>query len=93
MAPRQPALGAWARWVPNYGSVEEHAEFARAKFEEDIAEGMMIKMLMSWLADRLEGGARLQQGAMFLVFYTDAKAENGRAWIGGFRAARGLGSR
>ena len=29
------------RWVPNYSSVED---FARAKFEEDIAEGMMIKM-------------------------------------------------
>ena len=45
---------------------------------------------MSWLADRLEGGDRLQkpdmgvQGAIALVFYTDAKAEDGRAWIGGF---------
>ena len=40
-------------------------------------------------ADR-EGGDRLQkpdmgvQGAITLVFYTDAKAEDGRAWIGGF---------
>ena len=39
--PWEPGL----RWVPNYSSLEEHADFARAiKFEEDIAEGMMIKM-------------------------------------------------
>ena len=37
---------------------------------------------MGWLADRLEGGERLQrpdvgvQGAIPLVFYTDAKAES-----------------
>ena len=42
------------------------------------------------LADRLEGGARLQrpdtgvQELFILRFYTDAKAEDGRAWIGGF---------
>ena len=28
-------------WVPNYGSVEEHREFAKAKFEEDVEEGLM----------------------------------------------------
>ena len=38
--PWEPGL----RWVPNYSSVEEHADFAKAKFEEDIAERMMIKM-------------------------------------------------
>ena len=38
--PWEPGL----RWVPNYGSVEEHVEFARAKFEEDITEGLMLKM-------------------------------------------------
>ena len=38
--PSEPGL----RWVPNYSSVEEHVEFARAKFEEDIAEGLMLKM-------------------------------------------------
>ena len=45
---------------------------------------VMLRVLMSWLADRLEGGERLMgiQGAMPLVFYTDAKAEDGRAWIG-----------
>ena len=31
-------------WVPNYSSVEEHADFARAKFEEDVREGLMAKM-------------------------------------------------
>ena len=51
---------------------------------------VMLRVLMSWLADRLERGARLHrpdtgvQGAILLVFYTDAKAEDGRAWIGGF---------
>ena len=51
---------------------------------------VMLRVLMSWLADRLEGGKRLErpdvgvQGAIPLVFYTDAKAEDGRAWIGGF---------
>ena len=51
---------------------------------------VMLRVLLSWLANRLEGGERLQrpdvgvQGAIPLVFYTDAKAEDGRAWIGGF---------
>ena len=38
--PWEPEL----RWVPNYSSVEKHVEFAEAKFEEDIAEGLMLKM-------------------------------------------------
>ena len=52
---------------------------------------VMLRVLMSWLADRMEGGDRLQkpdmgvQGAIPLVFYTDAEAEDGRAWIGGFQ--------
>ena len=37
-------MGEWATLGANYSSVEEHANFARAKFEEDIAEAMMIKM-------------------------------------------------
>ena len=36
----EPAL----QWVPNYASVSEHLDFAKEKFEEDIAEGMMEKM-------------------------------------------------
>ena len=49
----------------------------------------MMKVLLCWLADRLGAGDRLQRpsrpppGDEKLVFITDAKAENGRAWIGG----------
>ena len=31
-------------WVPNYGSVEDRRDFARAKFEGDVKEGLMAKM-------------------------------------------------
>ena len=50
----------------------------------------MLRVLFSWLADRFEKGDRLQRplrpprGEPPLTFFTDAKAENGRAWIGGF---------
>ena len=50
----------------------------------------MIRVLCGWLAERLENGGRLQkpepllEGAAPLSFFTDAKAEDGRAWIGGF---------
>ena len=50
----------------------------------------MVRVLCGWLADRLESGGRLQkpepllEGAAPLSFFTDAKAEAGRAWIGGF---------
>ena len=30
--------------MPSYVSVEEHTDFTRAKFEEDIGKGMMEKM-------------------------------------------------
>eukprot|EP00439_Symbiodinium_sp_Y106_P085202 s1629_g27.t2 len=36
-APWEPALA----WVPNYVSVGEHKDFVKAKFEEDVAEGLM----------------------------------------------------
>ncbi|CAE7862924.1 unnamed protein product, partial [Symbiodinium necroappetens] len=39
-------------WVPNYSSVEEHADFARAKFEEDVSEGLMAKMSMGEFLER-----------------------------------------
>ena len=48
------------------------------------------KVLFSWLADRLEGGDRLQRPSrpfsrdLGLSFFTEAKAEDGRAWVGGF---------
>ena len=56
----------------------------------------MVRVLCGWLADRLESGGRLQkpepllEGEAPLSFFTDAKAEAGRAWIGGFRASRRL---
>ena len=44
----------------------------------------MRRVLCGWLADRLEGGDRLQKPVSLLEgnFFTDAKAEDGRAWIG-----------
>ena len=39
-------------WVPNYSSVEEHADFASSKFEEDVREGLMAKMSMGEFLDR-----------------------------------------
>ena len=39
-------------WVPNYSSVEEHADFARDKFEEDVREGLMAKMTMGEFLER-----------------------------------------
>ena len=31
-------------WVPNYGSTRDHLDFAKAKFNEEIEEGLMEKM-------------------------------------------------
>ena len=31
-------------WVPNYGSTRDHLDFAKAKFDEEIEEGLMEKM-------------------------------------------------
>ena len=50
----------------------------------------MVRVLAAWLAGRLAGGDRLQrpslpiQGQAPMNFYTDAKAEDERAWVGGF---------
>ena len=44
----EPAL----QWVPNYASVSEHLDFAKEKFEEDIAEGMMEKMTSRQFFDK-----------------------------------------
>ena len=50
----------------------------------------MLRVLGSWIADLLEQGDRLQKPVPLevtaepLSFFTDAKAEEGRAWIGGF---------
>ena len=51
---------------------------------------MKIPAMREWLADRLEAGDRLQRslhppkGDAALTFFTDAKAENERAWTGDF---------
>ena len=39
-------------WVPNYSSTEDHREFARDKFEEEIKESMMEKMPMEEFVKR-----------------------------------------
>ena len=40
-------------WVPNYGSTQDHRDFAKDKFEEEVREGMMeIKMSMEAFVDR-----------------------------------------
>ena len=50
----------------------------------------VLRVLFSWLADRFEKGDRLQRPlrppgeAPPISFFTDAKAENGRVWTGGF---------
>ncbi|CAE7693021.1 DSK1, partial [Symbiodinium necroappetens] len=50
----------------------------------------MLRVLCLWLAERLEAGGRLQRPAPLveeaapLSFFTDAKAEAGKAWIGDF---------
>ena len=46
----------------------------------------MLKVLFSWLAggDRLQRPSRPPSGDLSLSFFTDAKDEDGRAWVGGF---------
>ncbi len=46
--PWEPELA----WVPNYSSTREHLEFARAKFEEEIEEGLMEKMSLETFRER-----------------------------------------
>ena len=51
---------------------------------------VMLRTLCHWRADRMEGGGRLQRPLPMIAkndpwsFFTDAKADEGRAWIGGF---------
>ena len=51
---------------------------------------VMIRVLCLWLAERLEGCDRLQAPSKLTTemvgprFFTDAKAADGRAWIGDF---------
>ena len=52
LAARNSPWEAALAWVPNYSSVGEHADFARAKFEEDVREGLMAKMSMGEFLER-----------------------------------------
>eukprot|EP00439_Symbiodinium_sp_Y106_P042823 s3249_g5.t1 len=45
----QPSLSLSLK---NYGSVEDHKEFASAKFEEDVKEGLMAKISLREFRDR-----------------------------------------
>ena len=46
----------------------------------------MLRVLMRWLVDKLDTGDRLQRPVTTssLSFFTDAKAESDKAWIGSF---------
>ena len=58
-------------WVPNYGSVEEHREFAKAKFEEDVEEGLMAKMSLGDFLDRY--GIHTAIAALAVIAEDEAK--------------------
>ena len=52
----------------------------------------MIRVILRWLAERFQEGGRLQKpmtltltsGKVELTFFSDAKAENGKAYVGGY---------
>ena len=58
-------------WVPNYGSVEEHREFAKAKFEEDVEEGLMAKMSLGDFLDHY--GIHTAIAALAVIVEDEAK--------------------
>ena len=58
-------------WVPNYGSVEEHREFAKAKFEEDVEEGLMAKMSLGSFLDHY--GIHTAIAALAVIVEDEAK--------------------
>ena len=53
---------------------------------------VMIRVILRWLAERFQEGGRLQEpmtltgtpGKVELTFFSDAKAENGKAYVGGY---------
>ena len=63
------------RWLANYSSVEEHADFARAKFEEDIAKGMRIKM--SLRDSKARYGERRAMAALAVIFKDEVIGKKG----------------
>ncbi|OLP78408.1 hypothetical protein AK812_SmicGene41416 [Symbiodinium microadriaticum] len=92
------ALGYPFKWAKTRGLFPKRATWlvewlrllARTGKTEAKAFAQGLGVLCGWLADRLESGGRLQkpepllESAAPLSFFTDAKAEAGRAWIGGF---------
>ena len=69
--PWEPGLA----WVPNYSSVKEHREFVRAKFEEDISEGLMEKMTLG------EFKARFGEDRALVVIVEDEEKDKKRMII------------
>ena len=53
---------------------------------------VMIRVILRWLAERFQEGGRLQEpmtltgtpGKVEITFFSDAKAENGKAYVGGY---------
>ena len=58
-------------WVPNYGSVEQRREFAKAKFEEDVEEGRMAKMSLGDFLDHY--GIHTAIAALAVIVEDEAK--------------------
>ena len=54
-----------------YGSVEEHREFAKAKFEEDVEEGLMAKMSLGDFLDHY--GIHTAIAALAVIVEDEAK--------------------
>ena len=61
--------------MPNYSSVKEHADFARAKFEEDVREGLMAKMSMG---EFLEGYGEHTAIAALAIIVEDEEVDKKR---------------
>lgn len=83
----RPFLGpiyAWAASVRNLGHV--------------VTLPWAIAFILAWLAKKLGEGGRLQSPPSMLqetgeLFRTDAKAEDGRAWIGGWETLHSMDTR
>ena len=61
--PWEPALA----WVPNYGSTRNDLDFAKAKFDEEIEEGLMEKMSPKTFRERFgENTPTIENGLSFL---------------------------
>ena len=65
--PMEPALA----WVPNHGSTRDHLEFAKAKFDEEIEEGLMEKMSPETFRERF--GENTAIAALAVIVEKDKK--------------------